>query len=126
MKARIIGMVFLMTVIIAFTAGCKSTSTSARAWAWVYADGAVYKHGGVATIEVTRVGTGQYCIQTNPNILEYLSPIIATVQGVDLYAAFINANTCWSGVCDNYGGHGVFTADISGKPQDMSFTVVIP
>ena len=99
---------------------------SAKAWAWVKADGSIVTHGGESTIIITKIGTGQYCIETNPDILSSYHVIIATLQGADLSPGFINANTGWGSVCNPHGGYGVFTANTAGTAADKAFGVVIP
>ena len=90
------------------------------------ANGSILNHGGASAITVIKVGTGEYCLQTNPNILSNFGPVIATLQGGDLSPGFINANTAWGSVCNPYGGYGVFTANTNGAASDLAFVVMIP
>jgi len=106
--------------------GTQGLPGSARAYAWVAADGTVITHGGASTITITKVGTGQYCIETDPNILGTYDVIIATLQGSDSSFGFISANSGWGSVCNPHGGHGVFTANTAGTATDRAFGVMIP
>ena len=106
--------------------GPQGPAGTARAWAWVRADGSIVTHAGEVTIIVTKVGTGQYCIETDPNIMGTYDPMLATLQGPDLTPGFINANSGWGSVCNPHGGHGVFTANSSGTAADRAFVIVIP
>jgi len=106
--------------------GPQGLPGTSRAWAFVRADGAVAWHGGQYTIIITKVGTGQYCIETDPDILGTYDAIIATLQGPDLSPGFINVNTGWGSVCNPHGGNGIFTANTSGTATDRAFSVVIP
>jgi len=106
--------------------GPQGPAGTAKAWAWVRDTGDIVAQGGEATIIVTKVGTGQYCIETDPNIMGNYAPILATLQGSDLFPGFINANTGWGSVCNPYGGHAVFTTNASGVAANRAFVVVIP
>jgi hypothetical protein len=107
--------------------GPQGPPGTAKAWAWVRDTGDIVAQGGEATIIVTKVGTGQYCIQTDPEwVLSNYEPILATLQGQDSKTGVIHANTGWFSVCNQYGSYGVFTADTSGAAADRAFAVVIP
>jgi hypothetical protein len=107
-------------------AGPQGPAGTAKAWAWVEASGSIVEQGGESTITIIKIGTGQYCIQTDPSIIGNFGPILATLQGPDLTPGFINANTGWGSDCNPYGGYGVFTANSSGAAADRAFVVVIP
>ncbi len=107
-------------------AGAQGVPGTARAWAWVRADGSIANQGGEATITVTKSGTGVYCIETDPDILGNYGPMIATIQGPDHTAGFISCNDGWGSVCNPYGGIGIFTANTSGAAADYSFVIIIP
>ena len=101
-------------------------SHGVKAWAWVEADGTIANQGGTSTVTVHKVGTGEYCIQTDPDVFQSYYPLIATLQGGDLTPGLINANTGWGSDCNPYGANGVFTATISGAAADYAFSVIIP
>jgi hypothetical protein len=127
MNVKISGVLLLAALTLAFIPGCKAgEALGPRAWAFVASDGTIMTHGGRAAITVTKVGTGQYCITTSPNILDNFSVMSATLQGPDLSPGFINANTGWGSVCNDYGRYGVFTADTTGAAADRDFGVIIP
>jgi hypothetical protein len=101
-------------------------SHGVKAWARVEADGTIANQGGTSTVTVHKVGTGEYCIQTDPDVFQSYYPLIATLQGGDLTPGLINANTGWGSDCNPYGANGVFTATISGAAADYAFSVIIP
>lgn len=86
--------------------GPQGQPGTARAWAWVSANGSIVNSGGSATIHVIKpnLTTGVYCLQTTPNILSYYVAMLATRQGTDLSPGFINANNGWGSTSNPYGG----------------------
>jgi len=104
--------------------GPQGVPGSARGWAVVGPTGGVSESGGSISISIVHVGTGEYCLQMNPDPGTY-QPIVATINGPDQTWGFISANDEYGSVCNPYGGQGVFTADSSGHPADEWFTVAV-
>lgn len=101
-------------------------SDNRHAWAWVRDTGEIVSQGGTSTVTITKVDTGMYCVQTEPNIIGNYGPILATLQGDTLRPGYINANNGWGSACNPYGGVAIYTANSSGTATDRSFVVVIP
>jgi hypothetical protein len=98
---------------------------SARAFAFVNADGTVVTKGGSIDIAIDKVKTGEYCLKFNPDVNKLFAPIVATIQGPDLTPALISVNTGVGSDCNPDGGAGVFTMNTAGAATDHQFTVAL-
>jgi len=106
--------------------GPQGAPGSARAWAFVNADGTVETRGGSIAIGIERIKPGEYCVRFSPELESAtFLPIVATIQGEDRTAALISVNTSFGGDCNGHGAVGVFTMDTAGAPKDHQFVVAL-
>jgi hypothetical protein len=105
--------------------GTVTCGGSPSAWALIQPNGTVFSHSNGVTWTITKVGTGEYCMQTSPNLFGNFAPVLATIHGPDKTFGQISVNTEYGSDCNPYGGHGVFTANSSGTPTDQWFLVTI-
>jgi hypothetical protein len=104
--------------------GAQGDSGSAPGFAFVLADGTVQKKGGSIDIAIHKVKTGEYCLKMSPDP-GFFAPIVATIQGPDLTAGLISANTSAGSDCNADGGKGVFTMNAAGAAADHQFVVAV-
>jgi hypothetical protein len=99
---------------------------SARAWVLIAPDGSVSDSSpDDVQWTVTRIGPGEYCLATAPNLFSYYDPVLATIHGPDATLGQVSVNTEFTGDCDPYGGVSVFTADSTGTPADQWVLVAV-
>jgi hypothetical protein len=107
-------------------AGPQGVPGSARAWAFVRADGVIASSGGRLAISAVHKKVGEYCLGFTPDLPTHtLLPLLATIQGADFTADLISVNTSVGSDCNAEGGIGVFTMDKTGAPTDQHFLVAL-
>ena len=107
--------------------GDPGPAGTARGWALLKPDGTVmYHHGTFDNLVVTHPATGVYCLGSASGTsigLGNYDPVLATAHGPDFNRVVATVNTEYGSTCNPYGGHGVFTTNLSGSPVD-SYVVV--
>jgi hypothetical protein len=101
--------------------GPQGPAGSPRGWANVAADGAVENSGGQVAITIDKIGTGEYCLITNPDVGTF-APIVATLHG-DSTIGFISVNDEFGNNCNPDGGNELLTWNSSGTATDEYFVV---